>query len=171
MEPVASLTHEIKLQTELSASDFSLVAPDGFTAETIAAPTVTEDEMLDYIRAAVAYNENVFPDSLMVAFDSDKLNSQWELDETSRSKAAKDLIEQVNRFRLREIYQPPLERFVNDNTLPDSFQFVGSGAKAGNAEQIIAWYRLKHGKQLRAIFGNLTIREVSDKDLPFIIGR
>lgn len=170
MEPVAALTHEIQLQPNLKAADFSLVAPEGFTTETIAAPTVTEDEILDYVKAAVAFNDNKVPDSLFSAFDSDKLNAEWAKGEAARTATANALIAQVEKFRFREIYQPPMQRFVTDNTLPDSFQFAGSGATLGKADQIICWYRLKHGKQLRAVFGDLTVRDVIEKDLPFSAG-
>ena len=167
MEPSAALTHEILLQPKLTASEFSLVAPTGFQFETIAAPTVTEDEMLDYLKAAVAFNDNKFPDSLFNAFDADKLNREWSKEATTRTAAANALIAQVDKFRFREIYQPPIKRFVTDNTQPDSFQFAGSGAALGKTDQIICWYRLKHSKKLRAVFGDLSVRDVTEDDLPF----
>jgi hypothetical protein len=171
MEPVAALTHDIQLQPNLIASDFSLDVPNGFTAETIATPTVTEDEMIGYLKAAVVFNDHKFPDMLFSAFDSDRLNAEWAKDETARSASAIALISQVDKFRLREIYQSPVQRFVTDNTLPDSFQFAGSGATFGQADQIICWYRLKHGKQLRAVYGDLSVRDVTEDDLPFSNGK
>lgn len=169
MEPLAALIHNIQLKPMIEASEFSLDAPKGYALETIAPPTVTEDEMLEYVRAAVAFNNNTFPDSLFNAFDSDKLNTEWAKKETDRSAAASDLISQVDKFRLREIYQSPVQRFVTDNTVPDSFQFAASGATAGKADQIICWYRLKHSKELRAVFGDLSVRDISESELPFSI--
>lgn len=170
-EPVASLTSEIRLQPDLKAADFSLEAPADFATETIAPPTVTEDEMLEYLQASAAYNDGVFPDSPFIAYDADKLNVEWEKEESARTAAANTLIAQIDKFRRREIYEPPLKRFLDDNTEPDSFQFVGSGVKLGKADQIILWYRLRHGGQLRAIYGDMSVRDVSEKDLPFAVSK
>lgn len=169
MEPLAALIHNIQLKPGIEPGEFSLNAPEGYALETIAPPTVTEDEMLEYVRAAVAFNDNTFPDSLFSAFDSDKLNTEWAKKEEDRSAAASPLISQVDKFRLREIYQSPVQRFVTDNTVPDSFQFAASGATVGKADQIICWYRLKHGKVLRGVFGDLRVRDISESELPFSI--
>jgi len=94
-EPIGALTHEIDLEPQLTAADFSLDPPADFTFEKIAAPAVTEVEMVAYLKAAAVFNGNQFTDSPYLASDRDKLNAEWEKDESARSAEANQLIEIV----------------------------------------------------------------------------
>lgn len=167
MEPIASFTHEINLSPKLNVSDFSLDAPEGFALETIAKPTVTEDEMLSYLRAAIQFSGGQFPDAPTNAYDRDKLNAEWEKAEAARSAESTALIAQIEKIRLREIYQSPISKFLDDHAVPESFHYVGSGIKLGEKDQLVGWYKLKASQTLRAIYGDLTIRDINESDLPF----
>jgi hypothetical protein len=166
-EPIAALTHEINLTPQLQAADFSLDAPEGFELESVARPTVTELEMLEFLGAAVRFNNGVFPDTAFVPYDRDRLNKEWSQEEDVRSAEASKLIAAINRIRFREIYESPVKRFVDDNTMPDSFHYVGSGVKEGQADSLICWYQTRSGKTWRAVYGDLTIRNVAQSELPF----
>lgn len=171
MEPIAALQHEIELSPKLNPGDFSLDPPPGFTLEKIAPATVTEDEMIAYLRAAAGFNGSTFPDSPFLAYDRDKLNAAWEKDESARSAEANQLIEIVNRIRMREIYQPPVKQFTDDHATPESFHYVGSGVTLGQADRIVCWYRLRATKSLRAVYGDLSVKDVSESDLPLILAK
>lgn len=169
MEPIASLTHEINLTPKLSMSDFTLDAPKGFTLETIAKPTVTEEELMSFLRAAIQFSGGQFPDSPMIAYDQDRLNTEWEKEEAARTAEASELISQINKIRLREIYQSPITKFLDDHAMPESFRYVGSGIKLGEKDRLVGWYKLKATKSLRAIYGDLTVRNINESELPFAI--
>lgn len=167
VEALAGYTHEIELKPHLQASDFSLDAPEGFTLETIAKPTVTEEEMLSYLRAAIQFSGGQFPDSATNVYDRDKLNVEWENEESARSAEAAALITQIDKIRFREIYSPPVTKFLDDHAVPESFHYIGSGIKLGEKDRLVGWYKLKATKNLRAIYGDLTVRDISESELPF----
>ncbi len=167
MEPIACLTREIEVKPQLDPSDFSLDAPEGFTLETIAKPTVTEEEMLSYFRAAVQFSGGEFPDSATNVYDRDKLNVEWEKEDSGRSAEAAALITQIDKIRFREIYSPPVTKFLDDHAVPESFHYIGSGIKLGEKDRLVGWYKLKATKNLRAIYGDLTVRDISESELPF----
>jgi len=77
----------------------------------------------------------------------------------------------VNKIRFREIYQPPVQRFVTDQTSPDSFYYVGSGVKVGEADRIVCWYKLRASKTYRAVYGDLSVKEVTEADLPLSLSK
>ena len=67
---------------------------------------------------------------------------------------------------MREIYQPPVRRFLEDHAVPDSFQYVGAGATLGKADRIICWYQLRGASNFRAIYADLAIRDINEDTLP-----
>lgn len=168
---VGGLDHEINLQPILNSSDFSLDPPAGYDVEKIAAPTVTEDEVIAYLAAAAQFNGNKLPNSPYAAYDREKLNDELKKDESLRSAEVTGLIEQVGKFKLREIYSPPIRRFVDDHTSPESFHYVGSGVTLGEADRIVCWYQLRNATTYRAIYGDLSARDITESNLPLKLSR
>lgn len=166
IEPIASFTHEIELQPDLKSSDFHLDVPEGFTIQAIAKPTVTEEEMLLFLRAAAQFNGGQFPDSPENTYDRDKLNAEWEKAESARTAEANELIAQIDRIRFREIYESPIRKFISDHAVPESFHYVGSGIKLSESDRMVAWYKPKTSPNWRAIYGDLSVRDIVEKDLP-----
>ncbi len=58
---------------------------------------------------------------------------------------------------------------MKEETVPDSFKYVGSGVKLGMAERIICWYKLKSTGKLRAVSGDLKMKDVRPEELPLPI--
>ena len=125
------LSHELVTNASLDPSEFSLDPPAGFTFEKAVPATVTEDEMLAYLNAAVHFNNNTFPNSPFVAFDKDRFNALSLGNPSERTPSEQKMIDLHDKFLMREIYQPPVRRFLEDHTMPDSFQYVGAGATLG----------------------------------------
>lgn len=164
--PVGYTYGEIVLDPKLDASDFSLDPPAGYAYKAIARPTITEEEMVGYLAAAARFNGDVFPDSPFAAFDGAKFNAASAKDPTVQSAAEKALIQLHDKFLMREVYQPPVRRFVDDQTEPDTFHYVGAGAKVGQADRIVGWYTLKNGSKLRALFADLSVKDAIPSELP-----
>ena len=160
------LVHEIVLDAKLTADDFSLDPPTDFVLEKLAKPTVTEDEMITYLGAAARFNDDSFPPSPYRVFDSDKFNVASFKEPEERTKVEQTLIDIRDKIMLREIYQSPVKRFEEDQTVPNSFYYVGTGVKVGQADKIVGWYRLRHGKQLRAFYGDLSVKDITESELP-----
>lgn len=163
---VGALCHEIALSPELEASDFSLDPPAGYAFEKQAPATVTEDEMIAYLGAAARFNDNQFPDSPYQAFDRDKFNASSEKKVTDRLAVDQALIDIQDKFMMREIYRSPVKQFEDDHTVPKSFHYVGSGVKVGQADRMVCWYKLLKSSKFRALFGDLSTKDVTEEELP-----
>ena len=163
---VGLLQHEILINPQLDRSDFQLEAPVGYTLETIANPTVTEDDIVTYLGAAARFNDNNFPDSPYHAYDTDKLNAAWMKEQSARLSAEQQLIEIVDKIRRSGIYESPVHKFENDQITPQSLIYVGSGVKVGAADQIVCWYRFRKAMKYRAIYGDLSVKDVTANQLP-----
>jgi len=164
--PVGRVTHEMVLNPSLDPSEFSLDPPADYAFEKMAKPTVTEDEMIAFLEAAARFNDNQFPDSPHDPFDRDKFNRASNKAETDRTAVERALIDIRDKILMREIYQPPLKQFEEDQTTPESFHYVGSGVKVGQADRIVGWYRLRNAANYRAIYGDLSVKDVTAADLP-----
>ena len=163
---LGGLEHEIVLNPKLDMSEFSLDPPAGYAFEKMAKPTVTEDEMIAYLGAAARFNDNAFPDSPYAAFDSDKFNAASEKDLAARTEVEQALIDIRDKIMMREIYRSPVKQFEEDQTTPDSFHYVGSGVKVGQAERIVGWYKFRNATKYRAIYGDLSVKDVTAAELP-----
>ncbi|WP_168205238.1 hypothetical protein [Bythopirellula goksoeyrii] len=166
MEPIGGLTHEIVLDTKIAASEFSLDPPADYAFEKMAKPTVTEGEMIAYLGAAARFNNQVFPESPYNAFDSDKFNAASYKDPKDRTKVEQAMIDIRDKIMMREIYRSPVKQFEEDQTVPNSFYYVGTGVEIGQADKIVGWYRLRQGKQLRAFYGDLSVKDITESQLP-----
>ncbi|MCY2968792.1 MAG: hypothetical protein NT069_35060 [Planctomycetota bacterium] len=166
MFAMAALEHQIVLNPKLELADFSIDPPAGYSFEKKPQPTLSEAEMIAYLGAAARFNDNQFPDSPFVAFDSEKFNAACLKEAASQTAAEQELIALHDQFKLREIYRSPVRQFVDDHAVENSFHYVGAEVKVGEADRIVAWYKPRGGKSFRAIFGGLSVKEVSEKDLP-----
>jgi hypothetical protein len=164
--PVAAWEHEIVLDPKLDAADFGLDPPAGYAYQAMAKPTITEDEMAAYLGAAARFNDGVFPDSPYAAFDQAKFNTAGRKAASARTPAEEDMIRLHDRFLMREVFRSPVLQFVDDHTEPASFHYVGAGAKVGQADRIICWYTTRGEKKQRAMFGDLSVRDVAPSELP-----
>lgn len=169
MEPVGTRMHKVVLNARIASSSFSLDPPDGFEVDTIAKPTVTENELLTLLGAAAQFNDGVFPDSAIEAYDGDKFNQASRKKHTDRTEAENALIDLRDKFMMREIYRAPALQFIEDQTQPDSFQYVGAEVKLGQPDELIGWYKPKRGSTYRALYGDLSAKNVAQADLPMLL--
>ena len=166
MVPAGYWVHEIALDPKLASTDFSLDPPTGFTYEIISRPTITEEEMLGFLGAAARFNDGIFPDSPFAAFNQAKFNVAAQKSTEQQTVDERTLIELHDKFMLRQVHQSPVMRFLEDNTVPDSFHYVGADAKAGQADRIICWYLPKGTTKHRVVYGDLSVKDVAKTELP-----
>jgi len=164
--PVACWEHEIVLDAKLDAGDFRLDPPAGYAYEAVAKPTITADEMVAFLGAAARFNEGVFPDSPYAAFDQARFNAAGRKAAAAQTPAERELIELHDKFLTREVYQSPVRQFVEDHTEANTFHYVGAGIKVGQANRILCWYTIKGATKPRAVYGDLSVRDVSPSELP-----
>ncbi len=169
--PVAAWEHEIVLGPILDAADFSLDPPVGYAYQRQAKPTITEEEIVAFLGAAARFNGGVFPDSPFEVFDQVKFNEAAMKAKDSQTAAERELIGLHDKFLAREVYTPPLRRFVEDHTEPASFHYVGAGAKVGQADRILCWFTIKGTSTRRAVFADLSVRDVDPSVLPLDLAK
>ncbi|QEH34993.1 hypothetical protein OJF2_35380 [Aquisphaera giovannonii] len=164
--PLGYWQREIVVDAKVKDDDFSLTPPAGFAFKAIAKPTITEAEMVAFLGAAARFNGDTFPDSPYAAFDQAKFNAASMKPDESRTPAERELIKLHDAFLAREVYRSPVLQFVEDHAEPRSFRYVGAGAKVGQADRIVAWFSPRGTTRHRALFGDLSVRDVEKSDLP-----
>ena len=56
--------------------------------------------------------------------------------------------------------------FAEENTVENSFRYLGKGVKLGDKGRIVCWYKLKGAKAYWAVYGDLSVKDVAPEDLP-----
>jgi len=54
--------------------------------------------------------------------------------------------------------------FANEYTAGGRFRYLGAGVKLGSADRIVLFYRLKRTGTYRAVYGDLTVKDVKPED-------
>ncbi len=83
----------------------------------------------------------------------------------------RELIALHDKFLTREVYRPPLRQFMEDHTEPGSFRYVGAGARAGQADRILCWFTTTGTTKHRAVFADLSVRDVDRSELPLDLAK
>jgi hypothetical protein len=68
--------------------------------------------------------------------------------------------------QMRDRNFPVFDAFVTQNAEPDSFRFLGKDVKIGDGDRLVCAYKLKDSNQYRAIYGDLTAKDINAKVLP-----
>ena len=152
---------------------FRFEVPDGYTSTTQKRHIVTEQEMLEFMRVIAEANDGVFPDQI-ADVPSELHNKFIEMPKAERSPAGQKLIEMVDYYEKIQLRGYPLREFLLENADWLSFRYIGKGAKLGDKDTVIAWYRLKNAKNpdaYREVYGDLSVRDVARGDLPLPVER
>jgi hypothetical protein len=83
-------------------------------------------------------------------------------------------VKDFHTYRKSRHYYPvgmnfPPEDFANEETVPRGFRWLGKGVKLGAADRIICWYKLQSAGQLRAVYGDLKLKDIKPEKLPLPI--
>ena len=187
---LGSITDQIVLNPPLDAQRFSLTPPGDF--EVVAqppTPPATEDDVISWLRAAARVNNDTFTDETPM-LSSEPLRSAFnrvgnadlrarniqplrQPDDNSVKEpnaADKTLVALFNSYRAKRNNPPgplhtPIDDFRQEQTIPNTFRYVGVGVKLGAADRIVCWYQLKNSGQYRAVYGDLTIKDVEPRQL------
>jgi len=146
---------------ELDDKLFSLEVPEGYTPMeegstiNLMKPASTED-MAEFLGAWAKRRGGTFPNSLSVG--------EFVKDEKQHDKDATDEKEKEKEKELR--YGEVAGRtFMFLTTHPD-VTYAGKGVKLGDAKTAVFWYRPKDSETYKVIYGDLTIKDVAEEDLP-----
>jgi outer membrane lipoprotein-sorting protein len=166
-EPLCSIQYDIIYNEDLDESLFSLKPPGGYTIEVKRRPQVTEKDMVEYLGILADFNNKIFPDQLFpFIFTSDRINKVWDKAKEERTAAEQKYIETMDHYMMAGLNKMPTGHFIDDHTEENSFRYIGKGVKLGDKERIVCWYKLKGSNSYRVVYGDLSIKDVAQEDLP-----
>jgi hypothetical protein len=171
MTPVASIEFDINTSAELDESEFRLEPPEGYTVHRKERPQVTEQEMINYLGVWARFLNDRFPDNYSRPVSSDRINAIYDKAESERTKVEQALLDTLDRYKSAGLNKMPVRHFMEDHAVPDSFRYLGKGVRLGDKDRIVCWYELKGATTYRAVYGDLTVKDVAADDLPLNVGK
>jgi outer membrane lipoprotein-sorting protein len=162
---LGSVVDDIVFDAKLDAALFSLDPPSGFEfVQEPPHPKVSESEMIEFLAANARFNDGTFPDTAR-GIDNERFNAAYAKKPTDRTEAEQKLIDLTYKHMLDQ-NSIPIWDFAEDNTVTGSFRYVGKGVKLGSPDRIVCWYKLRGTGTWRAVFADLTVKDVAPTDLP-----
>ncbi len=164
MKFLGSVTKDIVLGAEVDSSIFEFNIPEGFTkvAPRKPAPTITEQELVQWLEVLAKVNDGQFVDGIIIENTKKiALANQKEVNEKSEDEKAMGDI--WYRHMLGDNTRPFWD-FLEQNTLVEDYRYFGKGVKLGTADKIVLLYRPKLTGNYRALYGDMRIEDISDAD-------
>jgi outer membrane lipoprotein-sorting protein len=143
---------EFQMDVPLDDSLFSLDPPPGYTLKTrkMELPAIgkPEDMVVDLLREYAAHSEGAFPAQIenFAGFQEVVMK----VDEATRNK----LIGRIGATSAIVRSRAP------------GYQYAGKGARLGEKDKIIFWYRPKDSATYRGVFGDLRIEDLTPDRIP-----
>ena len=144
---------------------FSLTPPAGF--EVIVEPprpTVTEPVMIEWLGVTARFNNDTLFDTSR-GFDNERFNEAHKMEKPDRTEAQQQLVDLYLSHRADGNRNPVFD-FVGEYAVQGSFRYLGKGVKLGSADRIVLFYKSKSTGEYRAVYGDLTVKDVTPNDLP-----
>jgi hypothetical protein len=82
---------------------------------------------------------------------------------------AEDAAQEAFAVACRRLHS--LRDFAEDSAVPGTFRYLGKEVKLGSGDRIVCWYKLKSTGTYRAVYGDLTVKDVEPKDLPLPVAK
>jgi hypothetical protein len=163
---LGSVTKDIVLDAEVDPELFKLTIPEGFAKAKgpKALVPINEDDLIEWLQITAKVNDGTFLDD--VSWRNTKKIAEALYKPT---EVRTDDEKEMGRIKLRHRNNGngfPFWDFLEQNTVVENFKYVGKGVKLGSSDIIILWYQLKTTGQFRAVYGDLTIQDISSDDLP-----
>jgi len=172
MTGVRTVMNNFRYNVDLDPLLFSLELPEGYSTQTMEMTMPVEEDLLRTLRTLAEHSEGLFPTKfgmnkevmkpLMAAIEPelDKLKSKYGQQQPSAiasevMKASMPLLQEQMRGITFYIMLKP----ENDA------HYVGDGVKLGTSDRPILWYKPTDAKNYRAIYADLSVKEVAPEEL------
>jgi outer membrane lipoprotein-sorting protein len=160
-----TITGDIVFDAQLDPELFSMTPPDGFTiVEPKPRPKVTEAQLIEWLRVTALANDGKFVETTL-GLDRERQVAIFDKPRADRSKAEQEY-EALAQKHVLDGNVFPITEFANESTEPRSFRYLGKGVKLGSGERVVCAYKLKGTAKYRAVFGDLTVKDVDPNNLP-----
>ncbi|MBN1806204.1 MAG: DUF2092 domain-containing protein [Sedimentisphaerales bacterium] len=152
-----------KFDVELDDSLFSLTPPKDYTRLELQVDVSerTEQDLIELLRAWTTWNKSgVFPPTLdptKLAKYSMEMQKQGEFDDSQTTE----------RQRIRhEMQMMRGMMFLMKLPADSNWRYAGENVKFGDSGTAIFWYRPEGSDTCRVIYGDLTVKDVTQENLP-----
>jgi hypothetical protein len=163
------IDYDIVFDAELDDSLFRLEAPEGYVVENWVQPPlpqITEQEIIDYFGIMSDFNNQTFPDQInLFPFSFDRFAKLLTTPKGERTAAEQKFTEAQHRYDMAGLGLP-VDHFIENSTEKNSFRYLGKGIKLGDKDRIVCWYKLKGAKSYRALYGDLSVKDLPPEALP-----
>jgi outer membrane lipoprotein-sorting protein len=166
-ELAVTIISDIVFDAPLDAKLLSLTPPEGFTVQEPPPPPppVTEAELVEWLGVTARFNNGTFVDSeLGVSFE--KQSEAARKDKANRTAVEERYLALWAKHVLRDRHSYPIRDFAEEYAVAGTFRYIGKGVKLASSDRPVCWYKLKSTGRYRAIYGDLTVKDVSPEDLP-----
>ena len=170
ISPFWSVEHDIIFDVELDDALFSLEPPEGYKVIVERRPSVTEQEMIEYLGVVAEYYDRTFPDHVLPrAFTSSEINKLYDKPEIDLTPAEQKFLEKDNYYKLANLNLFPIRHFLRDHTIEGTWRYLGKGVELGDKDRIVCWYKLKSTNTFRVVYGDLSVKDVEPEYLPLSV--
>lgn len=164
---IAGVIHKnIEFDAQLEPSLFSMEPPPGFTIVEPRKPRlVNEKQMIEWLRLSAEANDGIFLE-LERGFNMDWHNAIAKKDEIERTDAEQKYLKAAHQHFLDSNTWAPVMAFADSFAEARSFRYLGKGIDLGNRDRIVCFYKLNTTKTYRAVYGDLSVKDIEPDELP-----
>ena len=147
---------------EMDDSLFSMEVPAGYTLQQMGIDLTgsTEEDFITGLRLLAEINDGVFPQDISIEYfvkNAVQVGQKIDALKISDDEKLKEG-EKLTKFAM-------FIRFFNVKN-EGQWHYAGSGVQLGDATKAIFWYKPKDSQTWRVIYGNLSVKDVNEEDLP-----
>jgi outer membrane lipoprotein-sorting protein len=176
---VGHIIREIAFDVELDESLFELEPPEGYAFKTVESPSITEQDVIEFMGIVADYFDKTFPDRMpnFIEGSSEELErfrraQQAVLTRRGASPAEIKLVEAMHSRWQTGIPGPgPMQIFITQQIAKRSWKYLGKGVKLGDRDRMICWYRPRDSRSYHVVYGDLSVKDVAPEDLPLPVRR
>jgi outer membrane lipoprotein-sorting protein len=160
---MSSTMTNFRFNAELSDEFFSIAPPDGYTRLELQvdAREASEDDLIEYLRLWSSWtNDGTFPPTLNPA---ELAKAAMEM--AKAGKFGPDQTTEQQQFE-HAMKMTRGMMFVLKLPAQSNWRYAGQNVKHGDAQTPIFWYQPAGSATYRAIYGDLSIKDVTPENLP-----
>jgi len=163
--PVTYTMTNIVFDVELDESLFSLEIPEGYTIRTmqVDASEPTEKDLIELFRIWTEHMDGNLPSVLdmnatmeFVMYQRKKMKEKGQEPSEESALELQKIIMRIGRGAL----------FVQQLPAESDWHYTGKDTKFGDAQTAIFWYQPQGSQTYRVIYGDLSVKDVAQEDLP-----
>jgi len=150
----------VQFDVPMDESLFSMDVPDGYKQQQVELDLMgsTEEDFIEGLRIRAKLFDGEFPDGVAV---EDYLKQAPKIGEKLEELGLSD--EEATEMGMKLGRHLLFIRFFKGQ---GKWRYAGSGVKLGDAETAIFWYQPEGSETWRVIYGDLSVKDVPEEDLP-----